>query len=82
MRGEKVSGIEVHTAARIMAAAGNGEILLSSAVRDAIPENLFPTTDRGSHELKGVPGAWQLYALESVSQASVPAASPLAAESR
>ena len=80
MRGEKVSGIEVHTAARIMAAAADGEILLSAAVRDAIAENQFATTYRGSHELKGVPGAWQLYALESVSQAPAPAASPLAAE--
>lgn len=82
MRGEKVSGIEVHTAARIMAAAADGEILLSAAARDAIPEDQFPTTDRGSHELKGVPGAWQLYALESVSQAPAPAASVLAAETR
>jgi class 3 adenylate cyclase len=81
MRGEKVSGIEVHTAARIMAAAADGEILLSAAVRDAIAENQFATSYRGSHELKGVPGAWQLYALESVSQAPAPAASPLAAES-
>jgi class 3 adenylate cyclase len=82
MRGEKVSGIEVHTAARIMAAAGDGEILLSTAVRDAIPETQFPTRDWGSHELKGVPGEWQLYALGSASQAPVPAESALAAESR
>jgi class 3 adenylate cyclase len=81
MRGEKVSGIEVHAAARIMAAAADGEILLSAAIRDAIAESQFATTYRGSHELKGVPGAWQLYALESVSQAPAPAASPLAAES-
>jgi class 3 adenylate cyclase len=63
MRGEKVSGIEVHTAARIMAAAADGEILLSEGVRDAITDTGFPTTDRGSRELKGVPGAWRLYAL-------------------
>ena len=78
MRGEKVSGIEVHTAARIMAAAGDGEILLSAAVRDAISGTEFPTADIGSHELKGVPGAWQLYALDSrarVAQEGLPAAS-------
>jgi class 3 adenylate cyclase len=63
MRGEKVSGIEVHAAARIMAAAGDGEILLSSAVREAVSGTEFPTTDRGRHQLKGVPGDWQLYAL-------------------
>jgi class 3 adenylate cyclase len=77
MRGEKVSGIEVHTAARIMAAAGDGEILLSAAVRDAIPEAQFPATNRGSHELKGVPGAWQLYSLASVAPAPTPAANPV-----
>src|SRR5438093_1570594 len=63
MRGEKVSGIEVHAAARIMATAGDGEILLSNAVREAISGTDFPTTDRGHHALKGVPGDWQLYAL-------------------
>ena len=64
MRGEKVSGIEVHAAARIMAAAGDGEILLSSAVRDAISGADLPTADRGRHQLKGVPGDWQLYTLQ------------------
>jgi len=63
MRGEKVSGIQVHAAARIMATANNGEILLSNAVREAISGTDFPTTDRGRHELKGVPGDWHLYAL-------------------
>ena len=63
MRGEKVSGIEVHAAARIMAAAGAGEILLSSALRDALAGSDFETADRGRHALKGVPGDWQLYAL-------------------
>ena len=74
MRGEKVSGIEVHTASRVMAAAADGEILLSSAVRDAISGTEFPTTDRGRHELRGVPGQWQLYALES--QAKLPRRRP------
>ena len=67
MRGEKVSGIEVHTAARIMAAAGDGEILLSSAVRDAISAADFSTADRGAHLLKGVPGEWELFALQPAS---------------
>ena len=67
MRGEKVSGIEVHTGARIMAAAGAGEILLSATVRDAISSTQFALVDRGEHVLKGVPGDWALYALEGVS---------------
>jgi class 3 adenylate cyclase len=57
-----------------MAAAADGEILLSAAVRDAISGTEFPTTDRGRHELKGVPGQWQLYALES--QAKLPRRRP------
>ena len=75
MRGEKVSGIEVHTAARVMAAAGDGEILLSGAVRDAISAADFSTADRGRQTLKGVPGEWQLFAVEAtgVGRLSAPA---------
>ena len=65
MRGETLTGIEVHTAARVMAAAEPGEILLSAAVRQAIQNSQFATTDRGSRELKGVPGSWHLFGLDS-----------------
>jgi class 3 adenylate cyclase len=63
MRGEKVSGIEVHAAARIMAAAADGEILLSEQMLDAISPGQFAILDRGHHELKGIPGDWKLYAV-------------------
>jgi class 3 adenylate cyclase len=43
MRGEKVSGLEVHAAARIMAEANADEILLSSAAPDAISGTQFAT---------------------------------------
>ena len=66
MRGEQVSGLAVHAAARVMAAAGDGEILVSAAVRDALTDPAVALDDRGSHELKGVPGAWQLYAVQAV----------------
>ncbi len=83
MRGEHVTGIEVHKAARVMAAAPNGEILLSAAVRDAISSSDFPTTDRGTRELKGVPGAWQLFALDVIGgQSAAATAQPIAAEAR
>ena len=65
MRGETLTGIEVHTAARVMAAAEPGEILLSAAVREAIQNSQFATTDRGSRELKGVPGSWHLFGLDT-----------------
>lgn len=63
MRGEKVSGLAVHAAARVMAAAADGEILISDAVREAVLGVDARLADRGRHELKGVPGEWQLYAL-------------------
>ncbi len=66
MRGEQPSGLAVHTAARVMAAAGDGEILVSAAMRDALAETDLAVVDRGRHELRGVPGEWQLYAAEPV----------------
>jgi class 3 adenylate cyclase len=64
MRGEQPSGLAVHTAARVMAAAGEGEILVSAAMRDALTQADLALVDRGRHELRGVPGEWQLYAAE------------------
>ena len=65
MRGEKVSGLAVHTAARVMAAASDGEILISDAVREVGSAVDAQLGDRGRHELKGVPGEWQLFVLEA-----------------
>jgi class 3 adenylate cyclase len=66
MRGEKVSGLEVHAAARIMAAAGDDEIFLSQAVVDAMDDAGIETVDQGSRTLKGVPGEWRLFALSGM----------------
>lgn len=66
MRGEKVSGIEVHAAARIMASAADGEILISGALREALSGKDLGLRDRGRHKLKGVPGEWQLFAVAAV----------------
>jgi len=64
VRGEQVSGLAVNTAARVMASAGPGEILLSDAMRDAVQQEEVVVLDRGSHQLKGVPGEWHLFAVE------------------
>jgi class 3 adenylate cyclase len=48
-----------------MAAAGDGEILVTDAVREAVPSAKDHLVDQGRHELKGVPGEWQLFALRS-----------------
>jgi class 3 adenylate cyclase len=56
-----VSGIAVHIAARVAALAGVGELLVSSTVRDLVVGSDLTFIDRGSHELRGVPGEWRLY---------------------
>jgi class 3 adenylate cyclase len=61
--GEKISGIAVVTGARISSLAGPGEVLVSSTVKDLVAGSGFAFEERGEHELKGVPGAWRLYAV-------------------
>jgi class 3 adenylate cyclase len=64
LRGEDLGGVGVHIAARVMAAAGAGEVLVSRTVRDLVVGSEFRFEDRGSHRLKGVEGEWQLFALD------------------
>ena len=59
----KVAGIAVHTGARVAANAQPGEVLVSSTVRDLVAGSGLIFEDRGSHELKGIPGEWRLYAV-------------------
>ena len=60
----KVAGIAVSIGARIAAAAKPGEVLVSSTVKDLVAGSGLAFEDRGTHELKGVPGEWRLYAAE------------------
>jgi class 3 adenylate cyclase len=59
-----VGGIGVHIGARVSALAEGGEVAVSSTVRDLVVGSGLSFADRGTHELKGVPGEWQLFALE------------------
>ena len=59
----KAAGIAVHTGARVAANAQPGEVLVSSTVRDLVAGSGLTFEDRGSHELKGIPGEWRLYAV-------------------
>jgi class 3 adenylate cyclase len=58
-----VGGIAVHTGARVSAEARPGEVLVSSTVKDLVAGSGIEFEDRGTHELKGVPGEWRLYAV-------------------
>jgi class 3 adenylate cyclase len=62
-RGDDVGGLAVHLAARIMTLAGTGEILVSRTVRDLVVGSDLLFEDRGTHQLKGIDGEWQLLAV-------------------
>jgi class 3 adenylate cyclase len=63
--GDDVAGIAVHIGARVLAQAGGGEVLVSSTVKDLVAGSGINFSERGEHELKGVPGAWRLFAVDS-----------------
>jgi class 3 adenylate cyclase len=60
--GDDVGGLAVHIAARVMSGAGPGEVLVSNTVKDLVVGSGLQFDDRGEHELRGVPGAWRLWA--------------------
>jgi YVTN family beta-propeller protein len=64
--GTKLSGVTVHIAARTMAMAGPGEILVTGVLKDLVPGSGFRFEDRGVHQLKGVPGEWRLSLLTAI----------------
>jgi class 3 adenylate cyclase len=59
-----VHGIAVHIAARIMALAASGEVLVSGVIPPLVLGSRLTFTDRGNHELKGVPGSWSVLAVD------------------
>ncbi len=61
-RGDDIGGLAVHLGARIMAAAGPGEILVSRTVKDLVMGSGIVFEDRGARALKGIEGEWQLFA--------------------
>ena len=63
--GDKVGGIAVNIGARVAARAEAGEVLVSQTVRDLVAGADIEFADRGVAELKGVPGQWRLWAVES-----------------
>jgi class 3 adenylate cyclase len=64
MSGTEVVGLAIHIGARVAAKARAGEVLVSSAVKDLMSQSGIRFTDRGLHQLKGVPERWRLYRVE------------------
>ena len=62
LRGDDVGGIGVHIGARVAALAGAGEVFVSRTVRDLVVGSDLRFEERGTHDLRGVPEPWQLYA--------------------
>ncbi len=60
--GDDVRGVTVHEAARIMAAAGTNEILVSDLTRALAVATGLTFEDRGTRKLKGLDGEWKLAA--------------------
>ncbi|HEX6400462.1 MAG TPA: adenylate/guanylate cyclase domain-containing protein [Actinomycetota bacterium] len=61
--GDSVRGLGIVIGARIGALAGAGEILVSRTVQDLVVGSELRFAQRGKHELKGVGGGWELYAV-------------------
>jgi class 3 adenylate cyclase/pimeloyl-ACP methyl ester carboxylesterase len=75
--GDDLAGMAVHVAARIGAAAAPGETLVSRTVSDLVASSGVNFATRGTHELKGVPGDWDLLAATgSTPEPSAPARPP------
>jgi class 3 adenylate cyclase len=60
VRGEQISGLAVHTAARVMSQAGGDQILVSDDVAQEL-DGAAALDEVGTRELRGVPGEWRLY---------------------
>jgi class 3 adenylate cyclase len=57
----RIEGISVSTGARVAAAAGPSQVLVSQTVKDLVAGSRLELQDAGEHELKGIPGTWHLY---------------------
>jgi class 3 adenylate cyclase len=63
--GDDLSGVAVHVGARVASLANPDEILVTTAAREAVAGMTWSFEDRGTHPLKGVPGEWRLFAVDS-----------------
>ncbi|WP_083715217.1 adenylate/guanylate cyclase domain-containing protein [Bradyrhizobium brasilense] len=62
IRGNDIGGIAVHAAARVMSQSGSNEVFVSRVVTDLVAGTDLKFSERGSYELKGLPGKWDLFA--------------------
>jgi class 3 adenylate cyclase/pimeloyl-ACP methyl ester carboxylesterase len=70
--GDDLAGLAVHIGARVSALADRGEVLVSRTVKDLVVGSGLEFTPRGVHTLKGVPGEWDLFAVDDNHPTTVP----------
>ena len=70
--GDDVAGLAIHIGARVGAFASAGEVLVSRTVKDLVVGSGLEFNSRGIHELKGVPGRWEVFALADAGTPTVP----------
>jgi class 3 adenylate cyclase len=66
----KVGGIAVHIGARVAAEASPGEVLVSSTVKDLVAGSGIEFRERGTAQLRGVPGQWRIFAVHQLGSSS------------
>jgi len=66
----KAGGMAVLIGARVGALAGPSEVLVSQTIKDLTAGSGLVLEERGTHELRGVPGEWRLYAVRGGSSSS------------
>jgi class 3 adenylate cyclase len=64
LREDDITGLGVVIARRICDSASDGELLASRTVKDLVAGSGISFSDRGDHQLKGVPDDWRLYAVQ------------------
>lgn len=62
--GTEIAGVAINIASRVMSKAGASEVWVSSTVKDLLAGSGIEFAERGTHELKGVPGEWHLFAVK------------------
>ena len=66
LAGDEISGIAVHIAARVVSSAAPSKVWVTGTVRDLVIGSGIEFSPLGEHDLKGVPGRWSLYEVESI----------------
>jgi class 3 adenylate cyclase len=64
IHGDDLAGLGVHITARVAGEASAGEVLASRTVKDLVAGSGIGFSDRGEHQLKGVPGSWSLFVVD------------------